>query len=425
MANKYVDARNGNDANDGSTWALAKKTLGAMSLAAADGDTINCAGVFNEQLTLNMQTNNKTLTFQAVGSAILDGGGTLATAVTISGTAPGYKIVTFNGFIVRNYTSIGFYCATVGGSYIQLTLNDCFIDTCVNGIYNTAYMNPIVRRTVIRNCSAYGIYDASGTAGKGNDIIENCTFTGNGTGVTIGGHATNTIRIFGCIFKDSVSYNINISQAGQLEGVSNSNCYRTVKNRIVGVDYTSLSTWKAAVTPRDSNSIDSDPLFIDSAKGVFMLQKTSPAVINGMIIGAYNNRLGEGCSDNFNSAIWDAPTISPASSVEQDVNGDWVLASGYTEGSVEFEFDLVSPQRIRKLVASHFYANLGGGAGGGPSGILDKDETDTLPETWTYEVNVDPDGSGYLGYQDVNLFNDLNLYPVQKMKIRVTLRNDA
>jgi hypothetical protein len=69
MANKFVDLNNGNDANNGSTFALRKKTLSSAAAVAAAGDVIRVMG--------KPSTNSGTATWTKGSNAV-----TLSAAMT-------------------------------------------------------------------------------------------------------------------------------------------------------------------------------------------------------------------------------------------------------------------------------------------------------------------------------------------------------
>lgn len=413
MANLYVDARSGNDGNSGADWANAKKTLGATLTAAASNDTIKAAGVFNEIVSI---PTGKNLTIEGVGFAILDGGLSLANGFLFG--ASSFLAVTIKNFIVKNYTSAGISLnATTGGTIV---VEDCIFEHLVYGAYpyNATYPTLTFRRCLFRNCNAYYHYNYSSTTLYPSFL--NCTFADCGTVYST--YQTGVYGVFTkCVFSHN-TYHIVLTPTQSYVGADNCMNFGAGKCYKSG-DITSLSAWQALGFDI-GGTISADPLFLDRTKKIHRLKRTTPAVISGNILGAFNTLLAEGASNNLNATIWNNPVISPLGSVEKDGSGNYVLASGYTEGSATFEFDFGTARRIRRVNLQHDYAGLGSGIGGGPNGILDYDETDTLPETWEYRVAVDT-GSGYGAFTEKNLFDDLNLSGVVKMKIEITLRSDA
>jgi hypothetical protein len=87
MANKFVDLVSGNDANDGSTFALRKKTLSSAAAVAAAGDTIRVMGnAPTTSGTANWTNGSSLVTLSAALNQLLYGDGlwTAGTNVTAS-----------------------------------------------------------------------------------------------------------------------------------------------------------------------------------------------------------------------------------------------------------------------------------------------------------------------------------------------------
>lgn len=418
MANLYCDARNGNDTASGTTWAAAWKTLGKAMSTATTGDTISCCGVFNEQLV----AANKNITFTANGFAILDGTSSLATGFQTAGAWA--KRYTFNGFIFRNYTSYDLYVPS--SHNCDITATKCIFENSPYGVYcyNSSYQTSYFTNCLFRACSQYGW---AGYTSTWYVRITNCTFTGCGTGLYWGYTGANATA-------GNIAYNIFSNNTTHMlfatftnSGVANYNVIdfttggsqKCVYN---GANKTTLATWQAAANGCDALSIDVVPGFIDAAKNCHMLQRTSPALLGAgqTILGAYNTKLAEGATANYNSTVW-----TTASGVGCEiVDGNWQLQASATTGTVTFEFIMPTAANVRRIDLSHAYTGVGGGAGGGPSGILDYDKADTLPETWEYRVSVDT-GAGYGAFTEYKWNDDLNLTGVEKIKVEVTLRMDV
>lgn len=421
MATFYADARNGNDSNDGTTNALAWKTLGKAMSTAATGSTISCCGVFNEQLV----AANKAMTFTADGFAVLDGTSSLAIGFQTAGAWA--KTYTFNGFIFRNFTSYDMYMPNTHNCVF--ILSKCILENSPYGCYcfnsSVGAGSPCTfTNCVFRACSVVGL--AGGTS-TWYERVTYCTFTGCGTGMTWAdttNHATTGNFAYN-IFSNNTTH-INLATQTAV-GVFNYNAIDfttggSQKCIYAGVNKTTLAAWQAAANGCDALSIDVVPLFIDAAKNCHMLQRTSPALLGAgqTILGAYNTKLAEAATANYNAGVW---TGADAADCEI-VSGNWQLTAGSDVGTVTFTFAMPTAANVRRIDLSHAYTGVGGGAGGGPSGILDYDKADTLPETWQYEYSVDT-GGGYGAFTAVRWNDDLNLTGVVNIKVRVTLRKDA
>lgn len=418
MATLYVDARNGNDTASGTTWAAAWKTLGHAVASGANGSTINCTGVFNESLSLG--SGNRTYYFVAVGYAIMDGTSSLTNGISCTA---GAQYSTFTGFEVHHYTSYGFNHA-VENAIMQFT--NCIFRDCLWGA-SLGYSGGGGEYVNFNNClflnnTQYGVK----TTNFGHWTFTGCTFTGSSIGAYMT-YQNGGWQIFTkCVFSNNTAHlYLGLWYAGVYQGTTNDidfstgYCYDSVHG-----NKTTLATWQAAVLT-DYSSISAVPGYLDAAKGLFRLGKTSAAVISGQILGAYNTKLGYVISNNVNTTLWTGATVSPASGAVLDGSNNWTLASG-TSATVTFETaDFLTAKHVRKINLSQVYAGLGGGVGGGPSAIVDYDATGTLPETWTYRLAVSSDGSTYGAWTEYNIGADVNQTNVRRLKIEVTLRNDA
>jgi len=89
MATKYVDLNNGNDANDGSSFALRKKTLSSAAAVAAAGDTIRVMGKPSSNSGTATWTEGSSLvTLSASLNQVLATDGAWTAATNITCTAP-------------------------------------------------------------------------------------------------------------------------------------------------------------------------------------------------------------------------------------------------------------------------------------------------------------------------------------------------
>lgn len=88
MANKYVDLNNGSDANNGSTFALRKKTLSSAAAVAAAGDTIRVMGKPSTSSgTATWTKGSPLVTLSAAMNQLLYGDGAWTAAANVTATA--------------------------------------------------------------------------------------------------------------------------------------------------------------------------------------------------------------------------------------------------------------------------------------------------------------------------------------------------
>ncbi|MEN6370801.1 MAG: right-handed parallel beta-helix repeat-containing protein [Armatimonadota bacterium] len=166
----------GNDANDGSSWDLAKKTIQSAVDAAAsngEGEIWVAAGVYNEKITLYSSTclyggfagteNARSERNSSLYRSIIDGSGVYN---GIDASLAGYKSSVIDGFTITNSSSYGIYCGPSA-----LTISNNLITSCKSiAIYSTgstkAYNNKIIKNK------------GSVNAGSNSEIVGN-TITGN------------------------------------------------------------------------------------------------------------------------------------------------------------------------------------------------------------------------------------------------------
>jgi hypothetical protein len=103
------------------------------------------------------------------------------------------------------------------------------------------------------------------------------------------------------------------ANAAYTNRISNNNLFYDSSGIILLVGtstHTTLASYKAAVAPQDSSSLNSNPLFVNLAGNNFSLQPASPAINAGANLGSpYNLRL-----------VW--TSVWPASVVTADQNTD-------------------------------------------------------------------------------------------------------
>ncbi|MCG2661592.1 MAG: right-handed parallel beta-helix repeat-containing protein, partial [Kiritimatiellae bacterium] len=156
----------GNDANNGTSWALAKQTIQAGINVATVGDTVLVADGTYGPITIPPG-----ITVRSVNGArvtTIDGGGVTRCAYLYANTV-------LDGFTVTNGYSSSAYG---GGVYVAGgTVQNCTISG------NTAYRGGgvCVRDGTVQNCTISGnaAYRGGGGVYAYNGTVENCTISGN------------------------------------------------------------------------------------------------------------------------------------------------------------------------------------------------------------------------------------------------------
>lgn len=168
----YASSLSGDDSDNGTTWALAEATLGAVQGDASDGDTLACNGSFGELLAISLSGSSgsskvtwmDSLSFtlgvnstnpdtSKIWSATIEGGDTRANCVSFDGDS----YVDMVGFYFKNSTSIA---RNQGGTSGGNMLWQCKFDS-ISGSGNEAQY-------------------ISHTSSSVQDSVISCLFIGNG-----------------------------------------------------------------------------------------------------------------------------------------------------------------------------------------------------------------------------------------------------
>lgn len=166
------------------------------------------------------------------------------------------------------------------------------IDATNAGVGNYALMmdgaNTIVRNNIILHSAQLGI--TSGTTGPATPLIYHNTIINTGADGATSLYFLNkgtAFQIKNNIFVRNGTTNrfISLILAAGYAGISldNNEYYQisgTPRWKWSATEYTSLATWKAAVTPNDANSLSSDPVFVTNYTDLH-LQTTSPCKNTG------------------------------------------------------------------------------------------------------------------------------------------------
>lgn len=195
MANIYVPAAGGNNANNGSTWALGKETPAGADAIDAAGDNIYLSSNYSESNSTNLTLNFAgTLTAPTNLFSVNDSAEpptTLAAGATITKT--GGASITINGSLYSHginfisNASLGFNTGTTTGRCIQ----------------------------IFENCSlrSDGAFNMSGVTDASTIELRNCTIRFNGTGNYI--NVGHRIRISGGSIVSGSATPVNLFYPGQ------------------------------------------------------------------------------------------------------------------------------------------------------------------------------------------------------------------
>ena len=228
----------GNNSNDGSSWATAKKTITGGISAASAGDEVRVAeGTYNEMISVKDGVSlsggwNVALNARDINqyNTIIDGTG-IDNYLIVKYDNPPTNPVLIDGFIIQNVYH-GQWDA--GAIYLRgnMTVSNCTIRDC-EGIGNTntagIYMKkgnaenpPIVRNCLFENCVRLKDGAAAAIFNYDGGIIENCIIRGCKAGIgAIRNNAGGIVR--NCLIYNNYS-TYNACLYGQGTFINNTIC---------------------------------------------------------------------------------------------------------------------------------------------------------------------------------------------------------
>ena len=311
-------SQDGDDANNGSSWALAKKTMqaGINSAAVVGGEVWVKAGTYLEQISLKAHVYiyggfagseiARSERSYVSNQTILDGGNNINKVVTSS--ASGHRIAAIDGFTIRNgktYDNGGSICCSFSSPIIT---NNIISGNSCSGIFCEYYSSPIIsNNTIVGNIvsNGGGIY-----CSDSSPIISNNIVAFNSSGI-YKSNGTPTLRN-NCVYNPD-SYNYSGLSAG-------------------------------------SGDISSNPKFASLEYGNFHIQPDSPCRNKGwnsaIGIGSFDvdgqTRIQNGTidigADESDGTLWTVtPYIVRISTAGNDANdgSSWALAKKTVQAGID------------------------------------------------------------------------------------------
>jgi len=278
---------NGQDKNDGSSWALAKRTVqaGVDAASEAGGEVWVAAGTYSEHVVLRQFAylyggfaGNEAARVDrnwTVNRSILDGSGT--SRVVDCGN--GSRMMTLDGFTVRNGAD-GIVCYASSPSIVNNIISG---NTSEGIMCASSLASPSIMYNNIVGNGSYGIYCATSSPLIANNLITGGKQYGLYLSTSTLSVINNTITAngdFGVYCNDSAVTLTNNIVAFNAKGIykTGTSGVPVLKNNCVynpaGKNYDGLSA--------GTGDISKDPLFVSTIYGKLHIQPGSPCVNTGL-----------------------------------------------------------------------------------------------------------------------------------------------
>lgn len=241
MANIYVRSTDGNDADNGSTWALAKATVGSATTIDAAGDTIWLSQVHSETfaggITLNFAGTTATPSRLLCGNDAAEPPTSLATSAVVATTGASAISVVGSiycyGVTFKAGTSGSARFNPVSTSTAKQTYEGCSFDTSANTGTGTAGMEMFPGTTGLlefRNSTfKFGHANQTILYRTGEARFIGCSILSGGTSPSSLFSAVSNAAIVGKILLDACDFT-NLGATANLFAANQGQVFATVRN---------------------------------------------------------------------------------------------------------------------------------------------------------------------------------------------------
>jgi len=286
----YYVSTSGNDANTGTSWDTAKKTIRAGVNVAGNGNTVLVAN--GEYLLSGQIVVSNNIAIRSVNGpteTIINGNGpvTFSRCFYLGSdcTLDGFTVINGYALYPSNAYGGGVYCASTNTIITNCTLTD-----------NLAGIGGAAWRSTLNNCTLAG--NSAGTAGATyQSTLNNCTLTGNsaylGGGTfqstlnncTLTGNFTDPYGSGGAAYQSTLN-NCTLTGNSALIGSAAyqstlNNCIVYYNNGTPQCDAATMHHTCAPDAPAGDGNITNEPMFVDRNNGNYRLSAGSSCINAG------------------------------------------------------------------------------------------------------------------------------------------------
>ncbi len=322
MATFYVSDFWGDDDNNGTSLATAKKTLAAAvsSLVSPNDAIIVYPGKYSETM---LGTGNRYYDLTGVGKVIFDGKNLIQYGMSISFETAR----TIQNIHYRNYRR----GISHGTRNVIFTITNCIFENCWTGIYiGDNDFNKTISYCTFINCNT-GIFLLGDGAGG---AIDHCTFYNCDTGIQAASNAGATLLFTNNVF-DQNNTAIEIEASGGMTTMDY-NVYNPALSGVIvtenSVEYSTLAVWQSA-SELDTNSQEIDPLLANPSWGICSVLPDSPAETagdDGGYAGAHFTEVGYYNDETIQNGI----SLTDTEIVYNNVIGSGIAIQGVNQSGV-------------------------------------------------------------------------------------------
>lgn len=327
MANIYVRSTDGNDADNGSTWALAKATLGGALAIENAGDVIYLSQVHSES---NAGAQNLSIAGTSASPVRIICGNDGAEPPTASSTAAVLATTTTSGFNIAGVSNGSFYMYgltfNLGSGASAATLQFNATNTCI-AVYDNCNFNLV-------GTGAGTLQISSLTTGCNTVVWRSCNvkFSANTQAIVNTGNGASTLHWQGGSFSAGTS-SPNTANNGVFSHSGNANSTILVED----VDFSNLAT---GVHLHNGSSSATGPLSF-TLRNCKLPSGWSGNLVRQSVVGCSRYSLYNCSAGSQNYKLW---IETYEGTIRDDTTN--VRSNGATDGTTPLSWKLTSSANV-------------------------------------------------------------------------------